>query len=88
VSIASKKTKEVRASTEGVESRPIMWPQLPKDDAEWPSLREAVLNNPLIYGPYVSIDLKATLITADFLIRKSTTARPSNRSWAGEGRRG
>jgi hypothetical protein len=26
-----------------------------------------VLNNPLIYGPYVSIDLKATLITADFL---------------------
>jgi predicted RND superfamily exporter protein len=67
VSIASKKTKEVRASTEGVESRPIMWPQLPKDDAEMAILREAVLNNPLIYGPYVSIDLKATLITADFL---------------------
>jgi len=67
VSIASKKTKEVRASTEGVESRPIMWPQLPKDDAEMAILREAVLNNPLIYGPYVSIDLKATLIMADFL---------------------
>ena len=29
VSIASKKTKEVRASTEGVASRPIMWPTLP-----------------------------------------------------------
>jgi predicted RND superfamily exporter protein len=27
----------------------------------------AGLNNPLIYGPYVSMDLKATLITADFL---------------------
>jgi predicted RND superfamily exporter protein len=67
VSIASKKTKEVRASTEGVESRPIMWPQLPKDDAEMAILKEAVLNNTLIYGPYVSIDLKATLITADFL---------------------
>ncbi|OYW29536.1 MAG: RND transporter, partial [Methyloversatilis sp. 12-65-5] len=67
VSIASKKTKEVRASTEGVESRPIMWPRLPADDKEMAILREAVLNNPLIYGPYVSIDLKATLITADFL---------------------
>jgi len=67
VSIASKKTKEVRASTEGVASRPIMWPSLPKDDAEMALLRESVLNNPLIYGPYVSMDLKATLITADFL---------------------
>lgn len=67
VSIASKKTKEVRASTEGVASRPIMWPTLPKDDAEMALLRESVLNNPLIYGPYVSMDLKATLITADFL---------------------
>ncbi len=67
VSIASKKTKEVRASTEGVASRPIMWPSLPKDDAEMVLLRESVLNNPLIYGPYVSMDLKATLITADFL---------------------
>lgn len=67
ISIASKKIKEVRASTEGVESRPIMWPELPKGPAEMAALKEAVLNNPLIYGPYVSMDLKATLITADFL---------------------
>lgn len=67
VSIASKKIKEVRASTEGVESRPIMWPHLPQSPAEMAVLKEAVLNNPLIYGPYVSMDLKATLITADFL---------------------
>ncbi|MBL8467031.1 efflux RND transporter permease subunit [Methyloversatilis discipulorum] len=67
ISIASKKIKEVRASTEGVESRPIMWPELPKGPAEMAVLKEAVLNNPLIYGPYVSMDLKATLITADFL---------------------
>jgi predicted RND superfamily exporter protein len=33
VSIASKKIKEVRASTEGVESRPIMWPNLPQSPA-------------------------------------------------------
>lgn len=67
ISIASKKIKEVRASTEGVESRPIMWPELPNGPAEMAVLKEAVLNNPLIYGPYVSMDLKATLITADFL---------------------
>jgi len=66
VSLASKKLKEVRASTEGVETRPIMWPELPKDAAGMAKLRAAVLNNTLIYGPYVSLDLKATLITADF----------------------
>ena len=65
-SLASKKMKEVRASTEGIESRPLMWPNLPRDQGEIAVLREAVLNNPLVYGPYVSIDLKATLITADF----------------------
>ena len=66
-SLASKKMKEVRASTEGIESRPLMWPGLPKDAAEIATLREAVLNNPLVYGPYVSIDMRATLITADFI---------------------
>ncbi|MBN4841806.1 RND transporter, partial [Citrobacter braakii] len=61
VSLASKKMKEVRASTDGIESRPLMWPGLPKDAAEIAVLREAVLNNPLVYGPYVSLDQKATL---------------------------
>lgn len=66
VSLASKKMKEVRASTEGIESRPLMWPDLPADEAGVARLKESVLNNPLVYGPYVSIDQKATLITADF----------------------
>jgi hypothetical protein len=44
-----------------------MWPGLPKDAGEIAVLREAVLNNPLVYGPYVSIDMRATLITADFI---------------------
>jgi len=67
VSLASKKIKEVRASTDGIESRPLMWPDLPKNDAELKTLKEAVLNNPLVYGPYVSMDMKATLITVDFV---------------------
>ena len=39
-SLASKKMKEVRASTEGIESRPLMWPGLPKDAGEIATLRD------------------------------------------------
>ena len=67
VSLASKKIKEVRASTDGIESRPLMWPNLPRSDAEIAVLKEAVLNNPLVFGAYVSLDMKATLITVDFV---------------------
>ncbi len=67
VSLASKKIKEVRASTDGIESRPLMWPELPRDEAELRTLKEAVLNNPLVFGPYVSLDMKATLVTVDFV---------------------
>jgi hypothetical protein len=66
ISLASKKLKEIKASTEGIQTRPLMWPDLPKDEAETARLRTAVLNNPLVYGAYVSTDLKAALITVDF----------------------
>jgi predicted RND superfamily exporter protein len=67
VSLASKKIKEVRASTDGIESRPLMWPNLPQSDADIKVLKDAVLNNPLVFGAYVSLDMKATLITVDFV---------------------
>ncbi|RJG14396.1 RND transporter [Pseudomonas cavernicola] len=66
-SLASKKLKEVRASTEGIESRPLMWPDLPANAEAMTELKQAVLRNPLVYGPYVSKDLQATLITVDFI---------------------
>lgn len=66
-SLASKKLKEVRASTAGIESRPLMWPDLPTSAAQMAQLRDSVLRNPLVYGPYVSKDLQATLITVDFI---------------------
>lgn len=66
ISLASKKLKEVRSSTEGIQTTPIMWPDIPRDETEMAHLREAVLENPLVYGPYVSRDLKAALITVDF----------------------
>lgn len=66
ISIASKKLKEIRSSTEGIELKPLMWPDLPKNESELMALRESVLKNPLVYGAYVSRDLKAALITVDF----------------------
>lgn len=66
-SLASKKLKEVRASTSGIVSLPLMWPDLPETSAQLEELKQAVLRNPLVYGPYVSRDLQATLITVDFI---------------------
>lgn len=66
VSLASKKLKDIRGSTDGIEFAPLMWPDLPKNEAEVARLRESVLNNPLVYGAYVSTDMKAALITVDF----------------------
>lgn len=68
-SLASKKLKEVQASTDGIVTRPLMWPDLPTDAEALSALKEAVLRNPLVYGPYVSRDLQATLITVDFIDR-------------------
>jgi predicted RND superfamily exporter protein len=65
-SIASKKLKDVHGTTDGIDFTPIMWPSLPSDEPEMLHLREAVLNNPIVYGAYVSLDLKAALITVDF----------------------
>ena len=66
ISLAGKKLKEVKASTEGIESHPYMYPDLPKDQDAIDHLKDAVLRNPLVYGPVVSKDLKATLVTVDF----------------------
>ena len=65
-SLASKKLKEITASTEGIKTRPLMFPNLPRNAEEMADLRRAITNNPLVYGPYVSRDFKAALITVDF----------------------
>lgn len=69
VSLASKKLKEVKASTSGIETTPLMWPDLPQNQEQLDELREKVLRNSLVYGPYVSSDLTSTLITVDFIDR-------------------
>lgn len=65
-SLASKKLKRVDASSEGIETRPMMWPDLPRTQTEIDALRQAVLNNPMVYGLYVDAELKSALIQVDF----------------------
>ena len=65
-SLASKKLKRVNASSEGIETRPLMWPDLPTTAEQMRDLRQAVLNNPLVYGLFVDRDLSSALIQVDF----------------------
>lgn len=69
VSLASKKLKNVRASNLGIESLPIMWPELPKNEEQINKLKKDVISNPMVYGSYVSGDLKSAIITVDFIDR-------------------
>jgi len=59
--------EDMLPSTTGIVSLPLMWPDLPETAAQMQELRQAVLRNPLVYGPYVSKDLQATLVTVDFI---------------------
>jgi len=69
ISLASRKIKDIKASTYGIETEPMMFPELPANDREIEELRQAVLSNPLVYGRYVSLDQKSALITVDFIDR-------------------
>lgn len=69
ISLASRKLRSINSSTMGIETTPMMWPDLPQTQEEIDALRENVLSNPLVYGRYVSPDLKSALITADFIDR-------------------
>lgn len=69
ISLASKKLKSVQASTEGFTAEPLMWPDVPETEAEIAALRQAAIANPLVYGSYISRDLKAALVTVDFIDR-------------------
>lgn len=68
-SLASQKLKTVKATSFGIDSVPLMWPHVPKTKSGVAHLREAVIRNPVVYGSYVSPDLKSTLITVNFIDR-------------------
>jgi len=69
ISLASKKLKNIHASSDSIDATPLMWPDVPQSAEEIAALKASVIANPTVYGTYVSRDLKATLITVDFIER-------------------
>ena len=65
VSLSARKVKHVEANEEGFVTEWLMHDP-PKTQQEINVLKERILKNPLVYGPLVSGDFKATLIQADF----------------------
>lgn len=65
-SLAARKMVDIRANDHGIASRPLMWPDLPADASGLEQLQRSVVNNPIVFGRYVSADLRAALVTADF----------------------
>jgi len=66
ISIASRKLKDLRISSWGMESVPLMYPHIPEDEDSMNCLKNAIYANEMYYGLYVSFDAQKTLIFADF----------------------
>ena len=65
VSLSSRKIKYVEADKEGFRSLRLMHDPAKKEE-DILELKRRILRSPLVYGPIVSKDFKATLIQADF----------------------
>jgi hypothetical protein len=65
VSLSARKIKHVEVSQEGFATERLMHDP-PRTSEEIAVLKQRILRNPLVYGPLVSRDFKATLIQADF----------------------
>lgn len=65
VSLSARKVKHVEANAEGFLTQWLMHDP-PKGEQQIDILKERIVRNPMVYGPMVSKDFKATLIQADF----------------------
>ncbi|MBN2105894.1 MAG: MMPL family transporter, partial [Deltaproteobacteria bacterium] len=70
LSIAESKMMDFKVTSYGFTSEPLMWPNIPKTDADMEKLKNAIWASPQYYGGLVSLDLKKTLILASFLEEK------------------
>ncbi len=66
ISMASRKIKNPKITSWGMEATPLMWPEVPKTEQDMKKLKEAIYSNEAYYGSYVSFDSKKCLIFADF----------------------
>lgn len=66
-SIAHAKIRVVKTDKEGmVISRPVLPREVPSDERALKVLKEEILNNPIVYGTYISKDGTSALVTAGF----------------------
>ena len=65
VSLSARKVKYIQANDEGFVTEWMMHDP-PKEQQEIEKLQQKIIRSPLIFGPVVSKDFKATLIQADF----------------------
>ena len=65
VSLSARKVKYIQANEEGFHTEWMMHDP-PKEQQEIEKLQQKIIRSPLIFGPVVSKDFKATLIQADF----------------------
>jgi predicted RND superfamily exporter protein len=65
VSLSARKVKYIEANADGFVTEWMMHDP-PKQEKEMAALKERIVRTPLVYGPVVSRDFKATLIQADF----------------------
>ena len=61
----SRQIKHIEIHKEGFDVRRLLR-DIPETKEGWRALRKKILRNPLVYGPLVSKDFKATLIQAGF----------------------
>jgi predicted RND superfamily exporter protein len=66
VSIASRKARIFGMRSTGMYSERVMWPNVPRTDAEAAAVRTKVLTSGYLYGTLVSLDEKAALVAAEF----------------------
>jgi len=70
LSIAHRKVRDMKLTSQGYISEPMMWPDVPQTDEELNRLRLKVYSNSLAYPGLVSLDSKNALIMVDFFEEK------------------
>ncbi|MCP4716813.1 MAG: RND transporter, partial [Deltaproteobacteria bacterium] len=66
MSIAHRKVRDMKMTSQGYVSTPLMWPDVPQTEAELEKLRLMVYGNSMAYPGLVSLDSKSALIMVDF----------------------
>jgi predicted RND superfamily exporter protein len=66
LSIAHQKVRDMKMTSQGYISKPLMWPEVPQTDEELEKLRLTVYGNSMAYPGLVSLDSKSALIMVDF----------------------